>query len=193
MKLITTGSVGLLVLLGACASQSTVEAQNGASPATQSPPLVERVVPEAATSVKQAVTRPVSDLNLLRDEIPQVLQAASKAPYAEPVDRSCTLLHKEMRALDEALGLESGSAKPPAESTAAGKVITTVGDMTVDAVKGSVNTVVDGVVPMRSWVRRLSGAHDHEAAVAAAISAGVTRRSFLRGWAAGASCPASQQ
>jgi len=52
----------------------------------------------------------------------------------------------------------------------------------------TVNTMVDGVLPLRSWVRKLSGAERYSSEVAAAVSAGRIRRPFLKGWVRGAAC-----
>jgi hypothetical protein len=64
----------------------------------------------------------------------------------------------------------------------AGHACTAVGEIAVDRVKSTVTSMVDGVVPLRNRVRRLSGAGQHSSAVAAAISAGTLRRAWLKGW-----------
>lgn len=60
----------------------------------------------AGTQVTQAVTTPLSDLKLVRAEIPAVLAAAQKAPYAVPAERSCEALGKDIQALDAVLGAD---------------------------------------------------------------------------------------
>ena len=40
---------------------------------------------------------------------------------------------------------------------------------------------VEGFVPFRSWLRKLSGAEKHSKQVAAAITAGAIRRAYLKG------------
>jgi hypothetical protein len=58
----------------------------------------------ANAGLTQVATQPLNDFNLLNSEIPAVLVAAQKAPYAEPAGHSCTLLLTELQALDAALG-----------------------------------------------------------------------------------------
>jgi hypothetical protein len=139
--------------------------------------------------VIQIATQPLSDFNLLSSEIPPVLVAAQKAPYAEPAGHSCPAVIQELQALDVALGPDVDAApRPAADPGLVEQAAGAVGDFAVGTVKNTVNTVVDGVVPFRSWVRRLSGAESHSSAVAAAISAGTLRRAFLKGWAQGTGC-----
>src|SRR4051812_37184547 len=54
--------------------------------------------------VANAATTPLSDLNVVRADIPEVLKAAAAAPYAMPADASCGGLAAGIRALDEVLG-----------------------------------------------------------------------------------------
>ncbi|MBY0491557.1 MAG: hypothetical protein K2R93_17095, partial [Gemmatimonadaceae bacterium] len=63
-----------------------------------------------------------------------------------------------------------------------------VGQKALGTVTSTVNTVVDGVIPFRSWVRKLSGAERHSKAVTAAIAAGTMRRPYLKGWARAQGC-----
>ena len=43
----------------------------------------------APSRMTYAAATPLTDLNLLRDEIPEVLLKAQKKPYATPEDQSC--------------------------------------------------------------------------------------------------------
>lgn len=143
----------------------------------------------ASAGLTQVATRPLNDFNLLNSEIPAVLVAAQQAPYAEPAGHSCTLLLTELQALDAALGPDiDASAAPAAEPGLVAQATDVVGQYAVGAVKNTVSSVVDGVVPFRSWVRKLSGAERHSSAVAAAISAGTLRRAYLKGWGQGTEC-----
>ena len=54
--------------------------------------------------VSTAATTPLSDLNVVRADIPDVLKAAAAAPYATPADASCAGIAAHIRALDEVLG-----------------------------------------------------------------------------------------
>ncbi|MFN5167462.1 MAG: hypothetical protein ACK5JG_19325, partial [Pseudomonadota bacterium] len=52
--------------------------------------------------VTEAVATPLTDLNIVRAEIPPALRTAQRAPYALPADRSCAALAAAIGALDEA-------------------------------------------------------------------------------------------
>jgi hypothetical protein len=53
-----------------------------------------------------------------------------------------------------------------------------------------VRGAAQGIVPYRSWVRKLSGAERYSKEVAAAITAGGVRRSYLKGFGQAGGCPA---
>lgn len=176
-------------LLSACATPPPPARADAATEAaapgetTATPALL------ANTGLSQVATQPLNDFNLLNNEIPAVLVAAQKAPYAEPAGHSCLLLQTELQALDAALGPDiDASAAPATDPGLMEKATDAVSQYAVGAVKNTVSSVVDGVVPFRSWVRRLSGAERHSGAVAAAISAGTLRRAYLKGWAVGTDC-----
>lgn len=133
----------------------------------------------------RAVTAPLTDLNLLRAKIPPILVSALDAPYAPPADGSCAGLALEVATLDAELGADLDAA---ADSGPKPSVIERGIDTVGDAAVGTVRSAAEGVVPMRSWVRRLSGAERHSRQVAAAAAAGVVRRSFLKGLGAAAGC-----
>lgn len=181
-----------LALLSACAvPPPSSSAASEAAPAGQPAPDVldpaQRLVKESG--VVQTASQPLNDLNLLQDRIPAVLTAAQQGPYAIPPDSSCEALQAELLALDAALGPDIDAAGTPgADPGLMGKAVDFVGDAAMDSVRGSVNAVVDGVIPFRSWVRRLSGAERYSKAVAAAIRAGTLRRPFLKGWARATGC-----
>ncbi len=131
----------------------------------------------AQQQLTQAATTPLSDLNLVRAEIPAVLAAAQKGPYALPADRSCGGLSTEVQALDAALGADLDT--PP---TATNPGLVERGGAAVgNAAVGAVRSAAEGVVPFRGWVRKLTGAEQYSKDVAAAIAAGTIRRAFLKG------------
>jgi len=132
----------------------------------------------------RAVTAPLTDLNLLRAKIPPILVSALDAPYAPPADGSCAGLAGEVALLDAELGADLDSADTGAKPSVIERGISAVGDSAV----GTVRSAAEGVVPMRSWVRKLSGAERHTRLVASAAAAGVVRRSFLKGLGAAAGC-----
>ena len=160
--------LSLSAAVAACALAACASTAEPGSPATGSP---------AQQQLTQAATTPLSDLNLVRADIPAVLAAAQKAPYALPADRSCAALGTEVQALDAALGADLDT--PP---TATNPGLIERGGVAVgNAAVGAVRSAAEGVVPFRGWVRKLSGAERYSKDVAAAIAAGTVRRAFLKG------------
>ena len=141
---------------------------------------------KAETQITQAASSPLSDLNLVNAEIPAVLVAAQKAPYAPPADRSCASLAAAVTALDAVLGADLDTRATTANPSLIERGVSAVGSAAIGAVRGS----AERIVPYRSWVRRLSGAEQYSRDVAAAIAAGTIRRSFLKGLGHAGGCQA---
>jgi hypothetical protein len=134
----------------------------------------------------QAASTPLSDLNLVKAEIPPTLAAAQKAPYAIPADRSCEALATEIQSLDAALGADLDTPPTPSNPGLVERGTTAVSQTAT----GAVRSAAEDLVPFRSWVRKLSGAERYSKEVAAAIAAGTIRRAFLKGLGEAAQCPA---
>jgi hypothetical protein len=140
--------------------------------------------PEANTrnaQFGQAAVTPLSDLNLVRADIPPALLAALKAPYGMPADRSCAALATDVQALDAVLGADLDT--PPSATNPS--LIERGGDAAV----GAFRHTAEGIVPFRGWVRKLTGAEKYSREVAAAIAAGTIRRAYLKGLGLAAACP----
>lgn len=190
--------VALLALLSACATApEAVRATDGpaAAEAASTPGAEPGLSAQAETLVKdsgvvQTATQPLSDLNLMKTAIPPVLTRAQLGgAYTPPADSACAALQAELLALDAALGPDIDAAGTPgADPGYVVQAVGYVGQKALGTVTSTVNTVVDGVIPFRSWVRKLSGAERHSRAVTAAIAAGTMRRPYLKGWARAQGC-----
>ena len=134
--------------------------------------------------VATAATTPLSDLNVVRADIPEVLRAAAVAPYAAPTDASCPGLAAGIRALDEVLGPDLDAPRTPGNPGLL--------DRGEDAATGALQRTAEGVIPFRGWVRKLSGAERYAHQVSAAITAGGVRRGFLKGLVQARACPTPQ-
>lgn len=150
--------------LGGCASLGLPDMQLNREQADQGGTTFREGVGTAATA-------PLDDLNLRRQEVPEVLIAARAAPYATVGLSRCRDVIAEIDSLDEALGPDVDQPQP-AEGT---------GDMAANAALDMVRDTATDFIPLRSWVRRLSGAAAHDREVQAAIRAGLVRRGFLKG------------
>ena len=140
------------------------------------------------SGVADAVATPFSDLNVVHAEIPAVLMEAQKGPYAVPSDQSCASLATSVRALDEVLGSDLDA---PASASNPG-LIERGSNAAGTAAVGTLRRAAEGVVPFRSWVRKLSGAERYSKQVAAAIAAGTIRRAFLKGLKVSKECPVAE-
>lgn len=132
---------------------------------------------EKPDAVSQAVMSPFNDLNLVRNNIPEPLQAARRAPYGPPAAPGCAALAKEVAALDEALGPDLDRPSTPGNPSLIERGSDALGDAATGALKGA----AEGIIPFRGWVRRLSGADKHMKEALAAIAAGTVRRAYLKG------------
>ncbi|WP_394457838.1 hypothetical protein [Roseateles sp. BYS180W] len=116
---------------------------------------------------------PLSDLNLVHAAIPEALVLAQKAPYAAPGDMSCTDIAAEIKALDAVLGADLDAPATDARPS----LIERGSSVATDAAQKA----VEGAIPFRGWIRKLSGAERYSKQVIAAITAGTARRAFLKG------------
>lgn len=124
-----------------------------------------------------AAAAPLEDLNLRRDEIPTVLLQAQAAPYDTRNLNRCPAIAAEVRRLDDALGPDLDEPAAPDGRLASERA----SDAAAQATLGAIRDTATDFIPMRSWVRRLTGADAHSRHVQAAIQAGRARRAYLKG------------
>lgn len=146
----------------------------------------EKTAERATKETQQGVTAPLTDLNLVRVEIPAVLAGAAKGPYAAPEEWSCPAIAAEIAELDAALGADLDTPVTKVNPSLIERGVNLATDTAVRQVR-SVTTVV---VPYRNWVRQLSGAERYSKEVSAAIAAGTIRRAYLKGLGRGENCSA---
>ena len=136
--------------------------------------------------VGQAAITPLSDLNVVQEKIPEVLRNAKKVgPYAAPEKLECAVVQDEINRLTAALGPDLDDPNNKDKQSLL--------DRGTDAAEnygvGFVRRTVEGMVPFRSWVRKLTGAEKHSKEVASSIIAGGVRRAYLKGIRLGMACP----
>lgn len=116
------------------------------------------------------LARPLRDVGVVRERVPEPLANAASSPYAMPASAdgrpNCAAINTEIAALDGALGADLDLRLRQRDG---------VGSM----VAGAIRSAID--VPYRNVVRRLSGAERREREMRDAIQAGMVRRAFLRG------------
>lgn len=173
------GGAGLLVvasLLAACVSDGTGDQRTDAMAAVDATRSgVDTALSRTRRGLGDALRTPLEDLNLVRDEIPAVLEALS-SPYDRINDRSCAALAEEVRTLNKALGadLDDKSAPMLAFSDRTGARV-------ADMALGAVSDAAGDLIPFRSIVRRVTGASQHDQDAEGAQARGIRRRAFLKG------------
>lgn len=121
-----------------------------------------------------AVTQPLSDLNIIAKDIPPILLAAQSDPYGLEGLLECRALRTEIATLEDVLGPDADVAQEE-------------GNLANSALRAGGN-FIGGFIPFRGVVRQLSGANERRREMEAAVFSGVARRSFLKGYAMGLGC-----
>lgn len=148
---------GLVLLAGPLAAQDDDEIVRGRGP-----------------DAMDVAATPITDLNLTRDEIPEVLTLAVTAPYGNEGLSGCKEIGAEIAGLDRVLGddldIDTGQRR----------------DITLGKIAKS---AVSSFIPFRGIIRELSGAADHQRDFQEAIFAGAVRRGYLKGLGEQKGCP----
>ncbi len=116
-----------------------------------------------------AMAAPLRDINVVRSQIPDLLIKATVDPYTPP-KTGCEPLKAEIDSLDAVLGDDYDDPKDDNKNDGMSR-----------PVLGVVASTITDVIPMRGWVRRLTGAERHDQQVRDAIKAGFVRRGYLKG------------
>lgn len=128
-----------------------------------------------------AALTPLEDIGLRKRKIPEILKMLAENPYTTPATITCDGVKSELADLSIILGPDYDDAKKKqATLSAQEQMMEDGGNILSDAVVGFVRSQTD-VIPLRSIVRRLTGASSHEKKVAQAVEAGKLRRAYLKG------------
>jgi len=132
--------------------------------------------------VNDAAHAPFEDFNLVRSKIPVVLREAAADAYARPLPLTCDALVAELVRLDDALGPDFDAAKTQRSRMDRGA------DFAAGAGAKAMKDLTEGWIPMRNWVRYMTGAEQHSKEVQDSLSAGRARRAYLKGLAQSEGC-----
>lgn len=135
--------------------------------------------------VGEAITTPLRDLNLTRKEAPVILLAATDSPYQTRTVFDCSSIAGEVAQLDLALGPDLDTPRDERNND----YYRIGAEEAADAALEAVRDAAEGIVPVRGWVRRLTGAQRNDKRVKEAIYAGSVRRAFLKGLGESRGCP----
>ena len=132
--------------------------------------------------MESAAATPLYDINVLKTKIPVVLLEARDRPYQLPTPITCTEIANLIAPLDEALGPDLDL--PPNHDNPG--LLARGGGLA----QGALENAAGGLIPLRGWVRMLSGAERYDQLVKEAIVAGGVRRGFLKGLGQAGRCRA---
>jgi hypothetical protein len=128
-------------------------------------------------SAERMATKPLKDLNLMKEEIPAEIQKILDKPYDISKLKTCAQLKGAVRNLTEVLG-------PDIDSVQATKKGQDPGEFML----GAAESVVGGLIPGMGLIRKISGAEAAERRAKAAVLAGSLRRAYIKGYAKARNC-----
>jgi len=146
------------------------------------PPAGQLQTPDQAgqSTVGMAASAPMHDMNLMRQKIPPVLLAAMADPYARPAPATCHNLSALVNELTVALGDDLDVVADEDDSTKAKRD---------RMAREGLHAGSEALLPFAGFVRKLSGAEQHDKLVLDAITAGDVRRAYLKGLGEARGCP----
>ncbi len=137
-----------------------------------SAPLAAQVMPEP--DAREVAKTPLRDLNIDARDIPEVLLAAARDPYATAGLAKCAKVVSAIAELDMVLGADYDIAEDDG------------GDWISEGRIGQ--SLVGSVIPFRGILREVTGAAEADRNLREAYTAGMVRRAFLKGWGLGRGC-----
>ncbi|MFC3097632.1 hypothetical protein [Alteraurantiacibacter palmitatis] len=133
-----------------------------------------RPVTDPDASVRDVAMTPLSDLNISRDPIPDILLAARAEPYSRRGIAGCDDILRAVAGLDAILGQDFDIVAPEERGV---------------SVTNLAQRVIGSFIPFRGIIREISGANAHEFEFREAIAAGLMRRAYLKGIGQEMACP----
>jgi len=167
--------VTFLLAASGLAGCATAPVQSATGYADQGANAIYRTGSDVYAGVGTAAKRPFQDLNMMQDPIPVVLLRAELDPYSVKGLTSCNVVMNRVAELDLALGpdLDAPADRPKSK-------VTEDAGLAAAAALEAAAAAAEGFMPVRSVVKRVSGATKYEQHVKHAILAGTERRTFLK-------------
>ncbi|MBB4613632.1 hypothetical protein [Novosphingobium taihuense] len=131
------------------------------------PLSAQTAVSEEKVTAGDVVTKPLSDFNIKKDEVPDVLVAARNKPYDMSGLKKCPAIAAEVTKLDAVLGDDIDVARDDGNSTIK------MGNIA--------KSLVSSLIPFGGVIREISGANAQQRKWNEAIYAGSVRRAYLKG------------
>ncbi|ALE16640.1 hypothetical protein AMC99_01346 [Altererythrobacter epoxidivorans] len=134
----------------------------------------DEVVRDREPDVEDVAVTPLTDLNISKDEIPEVLLVSAEDPYASGALGDCAAIGAAIADLDRVLGYDYDIQADKRDRISEGRIA---------------QKIVGSFIPFRGILREITGAADHERQFQAAIMAGMVRRGYLKGLGEARDCP----
>jgi hypothetical protein len=134
-------------------------------------------IDKVGDSAERMATKPLKDLNLMKEEIPSEIQKILDKPYDISKLKTCAQLKGAVRNLTEVLGPDIDSAQATKKGQDPGEFML-----------GAAESVVGSLIPGMGLIRKISGAEAAERRAKAAVLAGSLRRAYIKGYARAKGC-----
>lgn len=170
------GTSALALSLSACGSMQMPKAQPG-SFADRGSQAAGAAVGDTYNGFGEAAQAPLRDLNMVREQAPPILVRAYARPYDQTGLETCPAIADQVHQLDLALGPDVDIPRAESEDK---DMFAKGASFAADAALDAVRSATTGIIPVRSWVRRFSGANRAEQEAKAVALAGSVRRGYLK-------------
>lgn len=127
--------------------------------------------------VETVARQPLKDVGLMRENPPEVLRDAQRAPYSLNGLKRCQDYQRAIGQLDEVLGPDVDAISETSEILPA------------RLAEAGARSVVNAFIPFRGLVREASGAAEADRKFRVMVAAGMARRGFLKGISRERKCP----
>jgi hypothetical protein len=147
-----------------------------AAPAAAQDSDADTTVDKIERKAEGVVRQPFKDVGVMRENPPEILRNAQRAPYSLAGLRGCGDFRRTIAELDEVLGPDvddiddKGDALPGRLAEAGAK------------------SIVNALIPFRGLVREASGAAEADRKFRIMVAAGVARRGYIKGIAYARQC-----
>jgi hypothetical protein len=188
-RLMSTKIAYLALSLGlaACTSspQSSQLVENTASPSLRDDvsTAANSALAQTRKGLPDAALSPLEDLNLRREEIPQVLEGV-ESPYELSPNMTCEDVEARLASLDRVLGPDWDTPKP--DDRLSTEILA---DSAAEATLKALASEARGFIPFRGLIRKASGADSHEKKYNRAFKIGAQQRAYLKGYGLAKGCP----
>lgn len=122
------------------------------------------------------VRQPVKDVGLMRENPPEILKDAQKAPYSLAGIKSCKDLQRAINDLYPVLGPDVDAVDDQGDA------------LSERLAEAGVKSVVNSLIPFRGLVREATGAAEADRKFRMMVAAGMARRGYLKGVAYDRKC-----